>query len=230
MIIRILLLLWLSIGLFSCSSTNKLYYESLQILLRDNPNDITLEQVKQSQFDLLKVELNDRAPAVLVLTFLEQGLHKWGAGDGVILTLDGDRLTKTSGFQHDLLSTRAEVAAPKINQSLIPKHWTYTTDIEGIIYAQQVSSLWHKGTIKEATFFDRTIQVIPITQTLTMIDTTGLLDKRYDWTNTYWVSTELDDVVYSEQTLYPTGDTFKFTYLSRVMRLLEEQDKDSNHE
>ena len=225
MILRVSLLLLLIIGVSGCSSTNKLYYDSLKLLLADRNVEVDLAHVRQAQFDLMKVELNERSPAVLVLTFLERGLHKWGSGDGAVLTFDGDRLIRTSGLQHDLLITTSNTAAPKINNSLIPKHWMYSVDVDGLVYGQQASSLWQKEPAIEVTFFDNQIEVTPITQTVTMIDTTGILDRRYQWTNTYWVANKTDDVIYSEQTINPTGDQFKFTYLSRIARLVDTQEK-----
>ena len=97
------LVLALALLLGACSSTQHAYLDTLKLALRSvDDATLSLTEVKQSDYDLIYIQVDDRARATMVLAYLEHGQHKWLSGDHALLVVEQGRIVRTLGFDNDL--------------------------------------------------------------------------------------------------------------------------------
>ena len=130
--------------LVSCSSTHRLYMESLRLAFRSGPEK-SLADIQQSKIDLMQIELGDRNPAFLALAYLENDQHKWVSADHAVFVFHHDKLVQTSGFATDVLSTSHLDTNPLVDiASANTTTWQYTIDIANHEYGLPVESTFKK--------------------------------------------------------------------------------------
>ncbi|GGF76001.1 YjbF family lipoprotein [Alteromonas lipolytica] len=226
---RRIILVGLLTGLLlsGCSSTNQLYWNTLKLAFFPDTPSLTLEQVKSSKIDLLKVVHGERQPAFLALAYIEGGHHKWVSADHAVLTMDNNKIIRTSGLQTNLQYTQGTDANPlRKEHSLNGQSWQYQIDIEDKVYGLPVTSQWQEGQPETVTFYEQPLSVIPVTEVMTTEIQDPYWQHTERWENYYWLDASTREVVYSEQQATPYSERMVMTYVSRIARLLNESESD----
>lgn len=219
---RLFFYLLLALLIQGCSATNQLYLDSLKLAFFPTTPSLTLADIQSSDVDFLKVVYGERQPSFLALAYIENKQHKWVSADHVVLTIDHNKLIKTSGFDTDLQYTSTLEHNPLRNAaSLVTENWQYNIDIENHSYGVPITSTWHLSPQKTVTFFDASITVIPVIETITIIKKEPYWTHEDSWANTYWLEVDSKQVIYSEQRATPEDDPMRMTYVSRIARLID---------
>ncbi|HBY38039.1 MAG TPA: hypothetical protein DEH24_01400 [Alteromonas sp.] len=204
--------------LVSCSSTHRLYMESLRLAFRSGPEK-SLADIQQSKIDLMQIELGDRNPAFLALAYLENDQHKWVSADHAVFVFHHDKLVQTSGFATDVLSTSHLDTNPLVDiASANTTTWQYTIDIANHEYGLPVESTFKKDGTVTKSFYGQTFTLDKWVETVRTEPSTPYWDSAYDWENSYLVEPVSGNVFYSEQTASPFTETMVITYVSRIAR------------
>lgn len=216
--------LFLGIVLTGCSSTNKLYMETLRLAFFQEPPTFSLEEVRARDIDLLKVVHGERQPAFLALAYIEGGLHKWVSADQSLLLMDNNKLFRTAGLATNLQNTENIIQNPLRHiDALNGYEWQYSIDVSDTVYALPVTSKWETGEAQQATFFNQPLTVIPVTETVTVPVNQPYWHSEQSWQNIYWLEAKTKQVVYSQQLATPYSELMTMTYVSRIARLLNSE-------
>lgn len=211
-----------SLLLMGCSSTNRLYMETLRLAFLEDGPSLTLEEVQSSKIDFLKILHGERLPVYMALAFIEDGQHKWISSDHAILAMDNNKIIRITGLDVNLQYTDNLANNPlRMPANLADVDWHYHIDVAEHDYGLPVHSQWHRDAPQEVTFFNQALTVIPIIETVT-VD----IDKPYwthetSWQNLYWLEQHSKQVIYSEQLATPYSDPMKMTFVSRIGRILK---------
>lgn len=219
---QITIFLICSFTLISCSSTQQAYLNNIKLLF-DSDSDVRLtdEQVITSNVDLIYVIHGDRPQATMALAFIENGLYKWVSYDNAMLVTQNGMLTKTIGFDDNLTNTVFASDAGSLVFSAGSKLGSIDRyiDVNHQRFGDAVTSVFSdagKGMIK---IHNSEIQVFEIKETVTYHSSeTG----QFSWVNTYWFDRTSNQLLKSEQKQVPEMDVMSITYVSRALRLLED--------
>ncbi len=210
--------------LVSCSSTHRLYMDSLRLAFRSGPEK-SFEDVEQSKVDLLQLKLGNKNPAFLALAYLEDNQYKWVSADHAVFVFHYDKLVKTSGFQNDLLKTSDLEANPLVSKSIASANkWRYTIDVANHEYALPVESSFTTEGVEEKTFYGRTFTLQKWVETVRIDQSAPYWDSSHEWHNIYLVEPVSGYVFYSEQTASPFTDDMVITYVSRIVRHIKKSE------
>lgn len=210
--------------LVSCSSTHRLYMDSLRLAFRSGPEK-SFEEVAQSKVDLLQLELGDKNPAFLALAYLEDNKYKWVSADHAVFVFHYDKLVKTSGFQNDLLKTSDLEANPLVSKTAASANkWQYTIDVANHEFSLPVASSFTMEGAEDKTFYGRTYTLQRWVETVRIEQSAPYWDSSHEWQNTYLVEPVSGYVFYSEQSASPFTDNMVITYVSRIVRHIKKSE------
>ncbi len=210
--------------LVSCSSTHRLYMESLRLAFRSGPEK-SFEEVEQSKIDLLQLELGDKNPAFLALAYLEDDKYKWVSADHAVFVFHHDKLVQTSGFQNDLLQTSELEANPLVDKPTASANkWLYTIDVANHEFGLPVESTFTSEGVEDKTFYGRTFTLHKWVETVRIEQSAPYWDSSYEWQNLYLVEPVSGYVFYSEQAASPFTEDMIITYVSRIVRHIKKSE------
>lgn len=211
--------------LASCSSTHRLYLDSLRLAFRSGPEK-SLADIQQSNIDLLQLELGNKNPVFLALAFKEDNTSKWVSADHAVFVFHHDKLVRTSGFPSDLLQT-SNLSENHLAPALKPSStsWQYTLDIANHEYGLPVNATLESSGSETMEFYGHTFHLQKWVETLQAKPSTPYWDSSYTWENIYLVEPESGYVIYSEQRASPFTDEMVITYVSRIARHLKAQEE-----
>ena len=223
-IISRLVVLGLLLVISGCSTTNQAYYETLKIAFSDRsvapPSLKTLREVKA---DLAWVTFGDRASVTMALAFLEDGQHKWVSRDGYLLVFQNGVLTRSAGFEKDILySSAAPVTARNKSVDVVEAN-TYTLDIEGAFNLQLTSEIG--ATVQQQmTLWDKVFPMECINEHVQLL--TPIAGTTHtEWTNTYCFDAASGRLLKSDQLFSPFSERIVIVYVSRAARTLHQQEE-----
>ena len=220
-LLRFFIMVAVSVLLAGCSNVNRLYLETLRLAFFEDGPSLSLQQVRESKVDFLKVLHGERLPVYMALAYIEDGQNKWVSADHVVVAMDQDKIIRISGLDIDLQYTDNLQGNPlRATSQLTDASWKYHIDVEEHHYDLPVDSQWQRGAPQQVTFYDKAFTVIPVTETVS-ID----IDKPYwthetTWQNVYWLEQTSGQIIYSEQKATPNSDLMKMTFVSRIARLI----------
>ncbi|MBU2979835.1 YjbF family lipoprotein [Alteromonas sp. C1M14] len=208
--------------MFSCSSTNKAYYDTLKLAFTQTDNTVSAEQIRQSRADLLGVTHGERAQVIMALAFIEDNAYKWVSADHAILTMHYGLITHTYGFENDSVYHQGQGTNPLADSVISPVSWTYTTDIEHYGYGLDIETQWQRMGDATINILDHDFAVYMVEESVTYPQVTPYIDIHRQWTNRFWFSKENGELLQSEQQVSPVGEPLKMVFLSRAQRLIDE--------
>lgn len=218
---------WLVLGLClvvsSCSTTNQAYYETLKIAFSDRGvAPPSLKALSDIDADLAWVTFADRAPVTMALAFIEEGQHKWVSRDGYLLVFQKGMLTRSAGFEKDVLYSSPVPTLTKNTVANGPVSFRYILDVEGA-YHLQIASQMDQGEQQQMTLWDKVFLMDCVNehvQLLTPIPGTT----HTEWTNTYCFDADSGQLLKSDQLFSPFSDRIVMVYLSRAARTFVQKD------
>lgn len=218
--------LFIAVALLSllagCSSTNQLYLESIKLAFFSDSPSVSLAQIKQSKADLLKVVHGERQPVYMALAFIEDDQLKWVSADKAILVFQDDKLIRTSGLGADLqYSSAFSHYNLSLNELVSESEWLYTIDVDERDYDLPMRSKWHVEAPESVEFYGSRFTVIPVREEVTTQVSEPNHSHEQSWTNVYWFDAASKQIIYSEQQASPYQSPFKFTFVSRIARLID---------
>ncbi|MDC8831830.1 YjbF family lipoprotein [Alteromonas gilva] len=218
----IVVALLLLTSLVGCSSTNQLYLETLKLAFFPDAPTLTLEQVKQSKADLLKVKHGERLPVYMGLAYIEDSQLKWVSADNAILVFHHDKLIRTSGLDSDLQysSVLNDYTLSLANLAKQPE-WRYNIDIDNQVYDLPMRSQWYVEAPESAEFYGHSLTIIPVKEVVTTQVNEPFASHSESWTNVYWFDAASKQIVYSEQKSSPYAQTLQMTFVSRIARIID---------
>ncbi|WP_245953273.1 YjbF family lipoprotein [Alteromonas aestuariivivens] len=206
-------------GFTGCSSTNKAYYDTIQLALADNDVSLSLAEVQASKADLMQVTRGQRDTVVLALAFIESELYKWVSADHALLVAHHGVVTETQGLEHDLLYVSELEANPfKTNQFFA--QWNYRVDILGLGYGLPVQTQWRVDGEQTLNVLEHELAVIHVVQDVTFPRTSPFWESGLSWQNEYWIDSNTKQLLRSTQKLFPDSEWLDMVYLSRAARLI----------
>ncbi|QPG05712.1 YjbF family lipoprotein [Salinimonas marina] len=215
----------LALLLVACSSTNQAYYNTLKLALEANEaQPVTLEQVTQSQADLLQVTIGDRPQALLALGYIENGLNKWVSADQAIIKIHDGVIVATEGFKQDLLYTSNLENNPLSDTGMVRFSWPRQVDIETIGYGLTVKSEWQAQQQEALTILGHTFETQKITETVSFPKTSPYLETQTQWQNTYWLNQDNGELLKASVKSMPMAERIEMVYLSRAARRIAPQE------
>lgn len=224
--IKPLLIFLSAFFLISCSGTYNAYYNSLKFAFGGQPQaELTLQQVREADYDLLYVKSGERAQAVMVLAYLENGLHKWVSQDQAMLVLDKGRIVKTLGFDNDLLYLTNTVEDPLKRPVRVQdgRKWLRLADWKQDEYGYQLRSEFRNAGTEMLTFYDQSISSVLLIETVTYLDKSEFLRGDKQWRNYFWFDAKTGTLLKSRQQLAPFWHEIEITHISHIARLLDNQ-------
>lgn len=219
-----LLLLSTILTLSACSSTYRSYYETLKLAFTTSPDaELSLEQVKNTEYDLLYVKHGERPQAVMALAFIEKEQHKWLSADNALLILEQGRIVRTAGLSNDL-QYLTNTAADPLKQPLAQldkQQWLRLADWQGSEYGYQIKSVFTASENEELTIYNKTFNTVKVTEQLEYIDKPVFWRVDTKWNNTFWFDQASGRLLKSQQQLSPFSEPFELLYVSQVARLID---------
>ena len=103
--LRFFIMVAVSVLLAGCSNVNRLYLETLRLAFFEDGPSLSLQQVRESKVDFLKVLHGERLPVYMALAYIEDGQNKWVSADHVVVAMDQDKIIRISGLDVDLQYT-----------------------------------------------------------------------------------------------------------------------------
>ena len=218
--LRFFIMVAVSIMLAGCSNINRLYLETLRLAFFEDGPSLSLEQVRESRIDFLKVLHGERLPVYMALAYIEDGQDKWVSADHIVVAMDRDKIIRISGLDVDLQYTDNLQGNPLRSEPLSNVNWQYHIDVEDHHFGLPVDSQWQRGAPQQVTFYDRTFTVIPVTETVSIDIDEPYWTHETSWQNVYWLEQDSGQIIYSEQKPKPNSDLMKMTFVSRIARLI----------
>ena len=218
--LRFFIMVAVSIMLAGCSNINRLYLETLRLAFFEDGPSLSLEQVRESRIDFLKVLHGERLPVYMALAYIEDGQDKWVSADHIVVAMDRDKIIRISGLDVDLQYTDNLQGNPLRSEPLSNVNWQYHIDVEDHHFGLPVDSQWQRGAPQQVTFYDRTFTVIPVTETVSIDINEPYWTHETSWQNVYWLEQDSGQIIYSEQKPTPNSDLMKMTFVSRIARLI----------
>lgn len=215
--LRCLLLFCALLWLTGCGGTPGILYSDVKMALT-TPKDVelSLEQVKDSPYDILYLRINDQARISMVLAFLEHGQHKWVSADSALLIVEQGRVVRTQDFPAELLYTTNTAQDPLRlgpDQLVSAAPWLRLTDWRsGSGYAVQSYFTEQEPELLEVLQRQRQVRVFTEHVTFEQPNTA--------FTNTFWFDAASGLLLKSRQQLFPGGTILELTHLSPLVRYI----------
>ena len=207
----------------SCSTTTVSYYNSLKFVFSDNSVRYTIEQIQNSQADLMQIRAGDRDAASLALAYIDGDKYRWVSGDKVIFTMHHGVIIRTEGLNNDLHYTGNLQFNPLSSDKQLRFDWKRQIDLHGVGYGIPVNSSWRIVGEETLLYSDMSLPVIKIVENITFSDLTPFIDTGLEWQNTYLLHRNTKQLLASTQKFNPKGDTYEMLYLSRIVRQLNKE-------
>lgn len=212
----------LSILLPSCSSTNQAYLRTLKLAWAD-AEDIMLEneEIAKSPADLIYVKKGQMSNIVLALAYIEQGQYKWISADNAVLVEHKGRIIKTSSLGDDLAFVFSTTNDPlnlpmSINSAT---EWERKIDLDSRYFGLTLHSDFKVEKDIYLKIQDKSYETILIEEKVNVIKNKSHQFDDDTWINQFWYDKNSGDMLRSKQKLFPGGDFFNLTYVSRAIRL-----------
>lgn len=215
----LLLVVYMSlVGLVGCSSTFRTYTQTLELAF--NPGDgvrLTKAELASRDSDVLYAKVGALPNAVLVLAFIEHGKYKWLSADDAMLVLDDGRLTKTTGFENDLLymsDTSSDPLKQKMSKIQTGQLWQSFTDWSersesGVLLHYEILNT----EISELELLGHNFQTKLVTEQVTFADGQTAI-------NQFWFDLKTGWLLKSRQTIAPLWPEVELVHISTAGRLL----------
>ncbi|MDX3773630.1 YjbF family lipoprotein [Chromatiaceae bacterium AAb-1] len=224
--IKPLLILLSAFLLTSCSGTYHSYYDTLKLAFNSNQDaELTLQQVRDAEYDLLYVRSGERAQAVMALAYIEYGQHKWISEDQALLVLEQGRIVKTTGFAQDLLyltNTMDDPLKRPLNMQSGRK-WLRLADWKHGEYGYQLRSEFQSAGNQPLVFFGKSIDSVLMIEAVEYLDQSNFLHFNRRWQNYFWFDAKTGALLKSKQLLAPFWHEIETTHISQIARLLDQQ-------
>lgn len=205
----------------ACSSTGQAYLNTLRYAFKANNNEISLEQISTSKSDLMRVNVNDSKSAILALAYIDDDKYRWVSGDHIVFTMHHGIITQTEGLPKDLHYTGNLENNPLSGNRMLTYSWNRSVDISSIGYDLPVQSRWRIEGEVTRTYFDRSISLLKVVETVVFPDVTPFIEPKRQWENTYYLDSQSKDLLASTQKFNPIGDVYEMIYISRIARMIE---------
>lgn len=205
----------------ACSNTQQAYLRNIQMFFESNADIVVSdEKIKNSFADLVLVKHGDSPQATMALAFVENGLHKWVSRDGVMFIFQRGRLIRSLGLKHNLLYVSNTQNDPLIAPSnyVTPVKWERIIDSEYGDYGARLNSSTTVIINQLLTIQSRLIMTKKYEE---HVNYDSVKYGKHNWTNTFWVDQETEQLVKSIQKTSAQADPIEITYISRAIRLLE---------
>ena len=148
----------------SCSTTTVSYYNSLKFVFSDNSVRYTIEQIQNSQADLMQIRAGDRDAASLALAYIDGDKYRWVSGDKVIFTMHHGVIIRTEGLNNDLHYTGNLQFNPLSSDKQLRFDWKRQIDLHGVGYGIPVNSSWRIVGEETLSYSDMSLPVIKIVE------------------------------------------------------------------
>lgn len=209
----------LLLAISGCSSTLKTYVDSINIVFNQTDTSRSLEETRQSQIDIAKVEYGERPAAIVALAYIENGYRKWVSSDQVMFHTRNDILARTTGLESELQFVGgAQRTIPLERQTQTD---SYFVDVAELAYSHPVRSQWEFKGQSTLEVWGQSITANVYEEHVQFDSVRPYWETGLSWTNRYLVDPKSNLVLYSWQKLSPTQDPIAFTYLSRAARIID---------
>lgn len=226
-ITKLLVLLTFLMLISGCGGTYHAYYQSLKLgFSSPAERNISLEYVRNSAIDLMQIEKGDGANVILALAYIESGQHKWVSRDQAMLVLEQGRIVRTLGFSKNLIYLSDRIYDPlkhlshNIFQPTSQKTWVRNADWDNDEYGYQISSTFVDGGEQTLDILSRNISTKLIVEELKYLAPTNFIRTNSTWKNYFWFETTSGELIKSIQLLSPLEEELEMVYLSRIARIL----------
>ena len=216
---------FLGLLLASCSSTNQAYFNTLKLAFKANQSQqVTLEMVRQSQADLLQVQIGEKPTALMALGFIENNLNKWVSADNAIIKIHHGVIVATEGFEHDLLYTSNVKENPLTDTAMVNFSWQRQVDIASVGYGLVIEGQWRIQQNEAISILEQSFDTRKITEQVTFPKTGPYIDTQTQWQNTYWVNSTNGELLKASVKIMPQAPRIQMTYVSRAARYIAQQE------
>lgn len=203
------------LSLTACSGTWRTYKDMISYALTEVPDiTFTLDEIRQSPYDLTYIRLDERPQAALFLAFSQNNLQRWRSSDQAVFTLLHGRLIKTYGLPNDLIYSEAQTADP------LQSHYLQTNTLHRLTdwklnnesgYPERFD--FHSSESDSIELEGQRLMVRKVSEQVTYADGSTAINK-------FWFSLERPVLLKSEQQLAAFGPRITLTHVSRIARLL----------
>jgi hypothetical protein len=208
----------------ACSGTYHAYYQTLKIAFADKNNaTLTLNEIQQSNVDVISVNRGERPSVIMALAYIENGHHKWVSNDKAMFVIDKGRLIRTIGLNENLLySSSSDIdplkSLPHSSLHALQQTWTRTIDQTGDEYGYPIESTFNNAIQDTVKTLNRDIEATLYVENLSYKAPTNYIRIKKSWKNYYWYA-KSGEMIKSIQTTSPLSEALEITYLSRIARL-----------
>jgi hypothetical protein len=209
----------------SCSGTYKAYYQTLQIAFAEQVDaQKTLDEVQQSEVDIISVKRGDRAAAIMALAYIENGQHKWVSTDNAMFIMHKGRLVRTIGFSDNLLylsnieNDPLKLLADDLQSSQLPDSWLRIADRTGDEYGYPIKSVFSQAKQNTLQALNLNLDTMYYVETVYYDAPSDYVRLVSSWENHFWFTKD-GGLIKSIQKISPVSESLKITYLSRIARL-----------
>ncbi len=209
---------WLCLGMLAvvfisgCGRQNSLIIDTAKLAVLGQP-DVTMsaQQVAEIPYASAYLKVGDAPRAFVVLGLAEDQQLKWFTADHNMVATHNGRISKTVGFDCDLLYS-SDAAHDPLGKNLLnlqtPYHWQH----------REIWSTCHRsGYTLQSTFINQgpeTLTILDKAHSLLRVDEQvyiAALNMHY--TNSFWLDPKTGSVVQSHQYLGPDLPLIQFTIL-----------------
>lgn len=203
----------------ACSSTHQAYLQSFKLAFETSPDPkVVLEDIKNSEIDLLYVRLGDRPRAVLALAYIESGQYKWVSADNEMLIEKAGRIIKTIGT-NDYIRFVGNTDEDPLNTLLdVDCFLTWNRVLEyGKDYQRaHLESKFELVNDAELIIDNKVATTNLVKEFVTFTNKSGDISS---WVNLYWYDINTSQLLKSTQQITPYSEKYSLTYVSRIARL-----------
>ena len=207
--------------LAACSNPYAIHYDNLKLaFLLNRDAEISLEEVVESEVDLATIKSGNRPVAIIAKAFNEFGKDKWLSKDRAMLVIDEYRVVRTIGFKNDQIEILSGQIDPLKELSTVNnKRWEWQVDWSVGEYGYPAVSEF-KHDFATVTVLEHNFDVIHITETVTYLHKTGVLDSKKSWENHYWIDEGTGLLLKTQQKHAPFADLFTINFVSNAAKLI----------
>lgn len=208
--------------LAGCSSTQRAYQQNIRLYF-DSDIDVTLsdEEARSALADLIYVKSGERPMATMALAFIENGRYKWVSKDSAMLITESGRIVRTTGFEKDLLyisNLESDVLKSPLSVGS-NSSWNAVVDSEANNFGSALTTSYKADKNTTLTINGHVFPTILISEKVNYQNSSI---GEAEWTNSYWYHKDSMSLIGSIQTSSNSLETFEIYYLSRALRLVED--------
>lgn len=219
-----LLVLSLATG---CSGTYHAYFQTLQIAFsKQTDAEKSLENVQESEIDIISVRRGGRPAAIMALAYIENGQHKWVSSDNAMLVLEKGRIIRTLGLSDNQLYVSNTDCDPLKSLSSLTaikaqtqrQTWFRKADQTGDEYGYPINSIFsqpQQAILKELNLNIKTTLYV---ESVNYSAPSSYIRLDNDWKNHFWYA-KSGELIKSIEKVSPLSESLEITYLSRIARL-----------